>query len=282
MFWGIPVYTSISVLVTTLLVLFLGQKVYYLMRREIDFADELTNKDNGAVALSVIGYMTGLFLACFGVIHGPSHGLWNDVMDVAIYGALAIVLLNISTWVSEKLVLRKFSNITELVRDRNMGVGATELGFHIASGLILMGALNGEGGIDTALVFWAAGQISLILLFSIYNLLTPFSLHEHLEKDNVGVGICIAGILIATGNIIRVGISGDFISWSTNFSQFAIYSGLSAIILPLTRVIVDVIFVPSAKLSDEIVHQENSNIGIALFEAGSYIGVSMILGGIFG
>ncbi len=282
MLFGINLIEIGNILAAIFLVMVCGQRIFYFLRRKINFPKQLTTDDNLAVGLSLIGYMSGLLFACSGVITGPSSGYWGDFIDVIIYGALAIVLLNLATILSEKIILHKFSNIKELVVDQNLGVGAVELGFYVAGGLILMGALHGEGGgIDTAIAFWAAGQLALIVLFKIYNLLTPFDLHEHLEKDNAAVGIATAGILIATGNIIRVGIWGDFQSWQVNFSQFAIYTGLCAVVLPLTRFIVDFLFVPGAKIADEIANQDKPNIAVAIFEAGSYIGVSLVLGGLF-
>lgn len=282
MLFGIDPFEIVVVMVAIFLVMITGQKIFYFLRRKVDISAQLTKDDNLAVGLSLIGYMTGLLLACSGLVAGPSSGYLGDFIDIAIYGALAIILLNLATVLSEKILLHKFSNVKELVQDRNMGVGAVELGIYVAGGLILMGALHGQGGgIDTAIAFWAAGQLTLIVLFKIYDLMTPFNIHEHLEKDNGAVGIATAGMLIATGNIIRIGISGDFLSWQINFSQFAIYTGICAVSLPLTRVIIDFLFIPGAKITDEIVNQEKPNIAVALFEAGSYIGVSFLLGGLF-
>ncbi|NRA64928.1 MAG: DUF350 domain-containing protein [Pseudobacteriovorax sp.] len=281
MFFGIDFIELAVIFVSIALVLFIGQKVHYWHRRAINIPHELTENDNPAVGLAVIGYLFGLLLSIAGLVQGPSNGYLEDAIDIFLYGLLAIVLINIATIITDKLLLYKFQLDKELVTDRNIGTGAVQFGVYIASGLVLKGALNGEGGIDTAIAFWFAGQAALIVLFKIYNILTPFDIHEHLEKDNAGVGICLAGILIATGNIVRLGIMGDFEGWATNFSRFALYTGICALLLPMTRVLIDRVFIPGGKLTYEIVHQKDSNLALALFEATSYVGVSMLLGGMF-
>ena len=47
--------------------------------------------------------------------------------------------------------------------------------------------------------------------------------------------------------------------------------------LPLARLLTDKILLPKRKLTDEIINQENPNIGAAIIEAFSYIGGSMLI-----
>jgi uncharacterized membrane protein YjfL (UPF0719 family) len=255
-----------------------------LVNRSFSVKDELVEKDNLAFAFAHVGYFIGLLLAIGSAIVGPTRGLLNDVVDILLYGILAIILLNISIWLNDKVLLRKFSVKKEIITDRNSGTGIVEGAVSVASGLIIFGAVSGETeiggwshGFLTAVVFWAAGQIALFITGAVYQLITPYDIHEHIEKDNVAVGIGFAGALIAIANLIRFGIAGDFEGWGVTFSEAGFELVLGIILLPVMRFLTDKILLPGEKLTDEIVHQEKPNLGAATIEAFAYIGGSVLI-----
>jgi len=260
-------------------VLFLvGKFVYQLFQRKINIKDELVEKDNFAFALAHTGYFVGLLLAIGSAIVGPSNGLAQDLIDIFIYGLLAILLLNISIVINDKLVLRKFHVYKEIVEDQNSGTGVVEAANAVATGLILMGAVSGEmGGIWSAIAFWALGQVLLLITAYVYNWITPYNIHAEIEKDNVAVGIGFAGALISIGNLIRFGLSGDFVSWTYTLETIGVDVLIGLLLLPVVRILTDKILLPGRNLTDEIVNQEKPNIGAALIEAFAYIGGSVLI-----
>jgi len=273
---------AIVYILTAFLILFVGKVVYNLLHKNINVKSELVDKDNFAFSVSHTGYLIGLVLAVGGSIVGPSNGFVNDIIDIAIYGGLGIVLLNLSLFINDKVILRKFSAEKEIIQDRNVGTGVIEAASSIASGLIIYGAITGESsslahGLTTAVVFWLLGQLILILTSYVYNLITPYNIHEEIEKDNVAVGIGVAGSLVAIANIIRFAIEGDFVGWTNVLSEVGVDVLLGLILLPIIRLIADKVLLPGAKLTDEIVNQEKPNNGAALIEAFAYIGGSMLL-----
>jgi len=257
---------------------YVGKLVYKIFNRRINIQDELVNKDNFAFSVSLVGYYLGLLLAIGGAFIGESKGLATDLLELAVYGVLAIILLNISGIINQKLILYKFSVEKEIITDRNTGTGVVIAANHVANGLILLGALSGEGGgIDTSLIFWATGQMALILTAKFYNLIVPYSIHEHIEKDNVAVGIGFAGALIAISNLIRNAIMHDFAGWRYAAIDLVVGVAVGIILLPLVRFLTDKVLIPGRKLTDEIVNQEEPNNGAALFEAFAYIGGSVLI-----
>ena len=131
----------ISAIVYTMfvmLILVIGRMVYNLVRPQLNLKSELVKKDNLAVALVTCGYQVGLTLALGGIIMGESVSLVDDLIDLSVFGVLAIILLNISGFINDKVVFHKFSNIKELVTDQNVGLGAVEAGFFIGSGLVFV------------------------------------------------------------------------------------------------------------------------------------------------
>jgi uncharacterized membrane protein YjfL (UPF0719 family) len=144
--------------------------------------------------------------------------------------------------------------------------------------MIIFGSISGEGGgIITLLAFWAIGQVSFIIIGFVYNLITPYDVHDEIEKDNVAAGVCYAGAIIGVANIIRHSIGGDFVNWGESLLTFVCFFILGIVLLPLIRLFTDKVLLPGAKLTDEIVNQEKPNLGAAFIAAFSYIGTSFLI-----
>ncbi|ODS32565.1 MAG: hypothetical protein SCARUB_02316 [Candidatus Scalindua rubra] len=270
--------SAIVYLVCCYFLFWLGKLAYDVVHRDFSVKEELVKKDNCAFALSIVGYYLGLVFAIGGVVVGESTGMLPDLIDIFIYGPIAIILMNFSTFINDKLVLYKFNNKKEILKDQNAGTGAVELAIYLATGMIIFGSISGEGGgIITLLAFWAIGQASFIIIGLIYNLITPYNIHDEIEKDNVAAGVCYAGAIVGVANIVRHAISGDFINWSESLLTFVGYFVLGIILLPLIRLYTDKVLLPGAKLTDEIVNQEKPNLGVAFIAAFSYIGSSFLI-----
>ncbi len=151
-------------------------------------------------------------------------------------------------------------------------------GISVASGFIIYGAVSGKGGsIWTVLVFWALGQVLLILAGLVYELITPYNIHEEIEKDNVAAGVSFAGALVSIGVIIGLAGEGDFTAWSVDLPVYIGFAVLGLILLPIIRLLTDKVLLPTVKLSDEISAQEKPNVGAAYIEAFSYIAAAFII-----
>ena len=117
----------------------------------------------------------------------------------------------------------------------------------------------------------------MVLTSFVYNLILPYDIHEHIEKDNVAVGVGFAGAMIAIANLIRFGLMGDFYDWGETLGEVGIEVGIGLILLPVVRFLTDKILLPGQKLTDEIVNQEKPNVGAAVIEAFAYIGGSILI-----
>ena len=265
-------------LVVVLVLVVVGKWVYDLLHRGFVLRTELLEKNNLAMALTVAGYYLGLAIVLGGVVSGPGSGvLTEDVIDLVVFGLVAIALLNLSGLINDAIIFSKFDNQKEIVQDRNTGMGAIEGGNHIAVGLITAGALSGEGGLLSGAVFWILGQAGLVVAGLLYNKMTSFDLHEEIEKDNAAVGVAFAGVLIGFGNIIRLAGEGDFVSWTQNLSEFGYYAIVGLVLLPLVRVFADKVLLPGVRLTDALV-QDVPNVGAGTIEATTYVAASMLIG----
>jgi len=270
--------TTVIYLASSFILFFIGKYLYQLFHRGYNVKEELVEKDNLAFALAHTGYFIGLILAIGGVMMGESAGLLMDLVYIGVYGIISLILLNLSIIINDKIILRRFSIKKEIVEDRNEGTGLLEGASSIATGLIIMGSVYGEGGgIDTILIYWVVGQVLLILTAYVYNWITPFDVHEHIEKDNVAVGVAMAGAIIAIGNMIRHGLMHDFESWYITAEYLAIDTGIGLAFLPIARFAADKILLPGRNLTDELINQEKPNIGAGVIEAFAYIGGSVLI-----
>ena len=271
---------SLLYLVVGFALFYIGKIVFQLVNKGINVNDELVEKDNLAFALTNVGYYIGLLLAIGAAMSNEHFGthIWHNLLDVTIMGVLAIILLNISAIINDKLILRKFSTRKEIIEDQNSGTGIIEAANYIATGLILNGVLkeNSDAYYEVVILFLIA-QFAMILVSLVYNAITPYDVHEHIEKDNVAVGIGFAGAMIAIANLISYGVSLDSHTWIEVGEILILETGIGLLILPVVRFVTDKILLPGQNLTDEIVNQEKPNIGAAIIEAFAYIGGSALI-----
>jgi len=203
-------------------------------------------------------------------------------MGIGIYGFLSIFLLNLSLIINDKIILSNFDLKKEIFDDKNVGTGIVEGANAVATGLVVMGAITGEGygesgPIVNVLVYWILGQVILFITSKIYNLMTPYDVHDHIERGNIAVAVGYSGAIIAIGNLINNALAHDFDSWmiTTQDVGFNVIVGFA--FLPIARFLTDKILLPGQKLTDEIVNQEDPNVGAAIVEAFAYVGGSMLI-----
>jgi uncharacterized membrane protein YjfL (UPF0719 family) len=237
---------------------------------------ELADKDNLAISFTISGYFLATAIIFFGALTGPTQGLIQDLLAVGTYSLLGLVLLNISRIVNDKIILRKFCNIVELSQNHNTAVGAVQFGTYIATGLIIAGSISGTGGGTlTAVAFFALGQITLLLFSFVYDLITPYNIHDELEKKNTAAGVAFGGTMIALGIIVMNAVSGNFVSWEHDITLFGFTSIVAFIFLPVIRIFMNKVIHPGDNLNREIT--EDKNIGAGLLEAVVAISFSLVL-----
>ena len=213
--------------------------------------EQLNQKDNIALAVSIAGYYLGVIIVFLGGLYQPflvvadnSLGFtaeyWQDVGLVFVYSIAGIIVLNIARIIVDKLVLHDFSTEDEIINDQNAGTGAVEFAVYVAVGLVIAGAISGEsGGPETALVFLVLGLVALIVYTLIYEWTTSFNIHEQIEADNVAVGVALAGNLIAIGVVVFKAVFGEFVGWTESIAGFITYAVVGFILLYAVRFVVD-------------------------------------------
>lgn len=249
--------------------------------------DQLTGKDNVALAVSIAGYYLGVITVIIGVLSQPLSGvvgtgfeftsdLAQDLLEVVLYSLAGIVALNLSRIFVDKVVLHKFHTETEIIQNKNLAAGAVEFAVYVAVGLLIAASLTGTGGgPDTSIVFFALGLVVLALYALLFDMVTPFSVQEQIHEGNVAVGVALGGNLIAIGVIVFKAVAGDFLGWSEAFIGFGVFAVVGIVLLFILRFVIDLILHPSAKINDELVVDQN--VGVAFIEGAVVIGAGLIL-----
>ncbi|MDX2283010.1 MAG: DUF350 domain-containing protein [Bacteroidia bacterium] len=242
--------------------------------------EQLTEHDNVAVAVSLAGYIAGVTAIFAGAVW-PSGGggflsFWEEFALVAAYALGGVLLLNLARILNDRLMLHKFSVERELIRDQNPGTGLVEAAAYLASGLIIGGAIHGEGGGPvTALVFFALGQAALLLFGWLYARLSPYNLHAEIEDDNTAAGAGFAGGLISIGLIVMHAVAGNFSGWAEDLAALGLDLLLILVYLAGVRLIIDRFFLRRSNLQTEIARDRN--LGVGLLEMVASVGFALVL-----
>ena len=273
-----------AVYILTVFIVLYGAKLLYDLFTPFSLKEQLTEKDNKAVAVSFSGYMLGVLIILLGIFHSGTVvegeittrlDLVRDLLATVIWGIIGILLLNVSRIVNDKLLLNKFDNTKELVQDRNIGTGAVLWGSYIGSALIVRAAIYGEStgwlaDIISTLIFFVIGQIGLVIFGWLYSKIARYDIHAEIEKDNISAGIAFGMSLTA----IAILLSGYLMYYNSIFG-FLLWFVIGLIVLLVSRYIVDKLMLPGSLLDEEITNDQNW--GAALLEGSIAVGIALLM-----
>jgi uncharacterized membrane protein YjfL (UPF0719 family) len=281
---AVEIFTNPSIFyfAAGLILVLLAKPIKGLTTRYI-LSEELTKKDNKAVAVATAGYLFGVLTIVRGVIisDGESdHGMLHNFIDLAVWTVISLLLLLVSAWINRKLLLNQFDLHKELIDDRNVGTGAVLAGTYIGTAMVISASISGTTGgglgmevLDT-LVYFLIGQLGFLLLGRVYQRACGYDVHAEIEKNNEGAGVALGSTLVAMGILI----SGQ-IRRSDSLVALAVWIPVSLLILMASRWLLDLIVMPKATLHEEI--SRDRNWGVAVLEGASAIGIALLLDSTF-
>ena len=254
--------------------------------------EEVTQKNNLAVALRLSGYFIGVILVFLGALYQPltlagPEGLGFDrdyaeeVLRVFLYSIAGIAALNLVRILMNRLILYRFNIEREVVEGQNVGTGAAEFGMYVATGLLIAGALSGEGtGGETeaalnSLAFFGMGLGLLVVFALFYQFTTPFDIHSEIEGNNTAVGVALGGNLLAIGLVTLKAVFGDFAGWGESIAAFLTFGVIGFALLYVMRLLVDLLLLPTVRISQAL--SVGRNVGVAFIESAVVISSAMIL-----
>jgi uncharacterized membrane protein YjfL (UPF0719 family) len=222
------------------------------MRGIYDADQEVSTGRNLAVALRRAGLYLGVAIGMLGALTGGGAGFVEDLLEMALEGAVMIAFLYVALLASDRVVIHGIRNDVAL-REGNVAVGLVELGISLATGLIAYGSFAGPGGgLASAVVFFALGQAALLGMTLVYEKVTPYRVIEGIRGGNVAAGLMLGGMLLAFGFILESSLMGPFHGWLEDILAFAASAAMGIVLLLLFQWPVDRLFLPHTTLRHEI------------------------------
>jgi uncharacterized membrane protein YjfL (UPF0719 family) len=255
-----------------------GKIAYGLFHPRTRVDVEMTAKDNLAFAIPLGAYYLGILIVMGAPLSGQYRGgMLRDALSVVTWGLLAVMLLNLASLAKRRILFRGVDLLGEILERGNVAAGIVVAGFHIASALLVLGALADEGGPLPAAVFWLYAQILLTLAAAVFLRVAHEDLRAEICRGNRAVALSLAGVLVAMGNVLRLAISGAFEGWGSGFAAATGYAMAGLALLFGARWLMDWLLLPGVTIRQEVVGQEVPNVGVGYLEAVFYLGTSFLV-----
>ncbi len=260
-----------------------------LMKAILDFrsgksyqAAEQIASGNMAIGFRRSGAQLGLAIAMIGVMSGSTNNdFLNDLMITASYGLLAVAFMLVSLLVTDKAVLPSVNN-TEQLKKGNLAIGLVEFGTLVMTGIIAYASIKGDdGGIVSSLVYFVAGQITVVLLVVAYEKILARKINpiQSIIENNLSAGIYLSGKIIAYGLILQSAIvnqSGGKLSTITEqIVEFSSSAIVGILMLYVFELLIDRFIITATTVTDII---KNDQKAAALQLSLAKIGMALILG----
>ena len=265
-------------LLLCLALFFVAKLVFKLVNSKLNINQELIDNDNIAFYISYLAYFLGFVLIIGGVMKSDGTGeFWNELKLVGIYGLVGILALNLSAIIKDKIFHSKISIWKEIVDNQKVSIGVLKGANYVSAGVIISGIMLTEVNKPIeALIFLLFALAVASLGFIYYNLIMPFNVRQQIYDGNIAVSLSTAGVQIAFAILIYSGFQLTHTTWQDSLITIGIDVVGGIIILPIIRYIVDKVFLPNRKITDELINQDVPNLGLGLFEATAYIGGALL------
>ncbi|MCO4760854.1 MAG: DUF350 domain-containing protein [Myxococcales bacterium] len=246
-----------------------------------DVTKEISEADNPAFSAVFSGYMLAAAFALCGALYGAEGDLVGDLISVSIGGAATLTLLPLSLWLIDRGLLRAYPVAREVSEDRNLGAGFVLGGAALATGLVIEGALTGHSDGITALirdivVYWAAGQLLLLVSGAVFQKLMPFDVHARIEQDdNAAVGLAFGGFLAGMGVVVRASLEGASSDVWVELGVIALWGLMGLVVLSVAAALLDRVLLPKVDIAYELVNDRNLAVGGVV--ASSFVAAAILL-----
>lgn len=236
-----------------------------------DPVNEMMFRDNPALGIRYALFVVAVVFALLGIFdrsQGDS-GAWLFTQ----HALLAVLLIYLSRYLNDWLILYHFSNNREVVQEKNIAVAVVEGATYLASAYVIAGAFyDWENGLTIALVWFFIGQLLLIALAALYRV-AGRAVDTSLDEKNLAVGISLGSFLLSGGMVCGAVISGPSQGWRDDILIVALYLASWVLLMLIVHFVSDRLTFRSSRLGDEIVEQRN--IAAALFKAVIFLAVTL-------
>lgn len=236
-----------------------------------DSIHEIFSRDNTALGIRYALYVISVVIALLGIFDRAQGD--SGIAQFSQHALMAALLIHLSRYLNDWLILYDFSNNREVVQEKNIAVAIVEGATYVASAYVIAGAFyDWESGLWTAIIWFVIGQFLLIVLASLYRAVAR-GVAAALDDHNTAVGVSLGAFLVAGGIVCGAAISGPSRGWQQDSFVVTIYLSFWLALMVFTHFLSQFLAFRTSRLSDEIMHQ--GNIAAALFKAVIFLAVTL-------
>jgi len=274
-------YVACFAVVTTLGMLILLKVVQRLLYPHA-VAHDLTGKNNARKLLRV-GQIVAVFLVSASVVKNGAKGenLVHDILWVAAFGAVGVVLVSLSGRLGVQLLLQ--SRLPKEIDRGNTAAGLAAGANYVGTGIITSRAIAGNGlhDLGLALVFFVLAQLTLHIFATLFRALTTYDEAEQIAGENLAAALAYSGLLIAVSIVVARAVEGDFTGWVPAMKGYGLVLLTLLLFYPVRQLFVQMLLlhapftVRGGKLDAAIA--TDRSVGIGALEAATYIATALAI-----
>ncbi|HYT54558.1 MAG TPA: DUF350 domain-containing protein [Verrucomicrobiae bacterium] len=236
-----------------------------------DPINEIVLRDNAALGVRYALYVFAVVFALLGIFDRSQGD--SGILEFSSHALLAALLIHLSRYLNDWLILYDFSNNREVVQEKNIAVALVEGATYVASAYVIAGAFyDWESGLWLAVVWFVIGQFLLVALGVLYRVFARGAA-EALNAHNAAVGVSLGSFLLSGGIACGAAISGPSRGWQQDIAAVALFISLWLALIAAAHFLTELVVFRSSRLSDEVMHQ--GNIAAALFKAVIFVAVTL-------
>ena len=236
-----------------------------------DPVNEILLRNNSALGIRYAFYVIAVVFALLGIFDRAQGD--SGVVEFALHALLAALLIHLSRYLNDWLILYDFNNNREVIQEQNVAVSIVEGATYLASAYVISGAFyDWESGLWIAVIWFSIGQLLLIVLALLYRAVTR-GVAEALDNQNTAIGVSLGGFLLSGGIVCGAVISGPSRGWQHDFVVVITYILIWLALMFIAHFLSELLVFRSSRLSDEIMQQRN--IAAALFKGVMFLAVTL-------
>lgn len=256
----------------------------------VNSQSELVDKNNAAFGISFGGGILSLGIVLTGVSSGDfADSLGQEVLSMAVFGVVGLVLILIGRLIQDKLVLTQMDIHGELAKN-NVACALVDVGHMIAIGLIIRAAMIWIPSADFSiipvlLVAFVLSQVVILLasayrikLFKARNEGHANCLQAAVASGNQALALRYAAFMI--GAALTVTAVSHLVTYDleNQWLSAVMWSGLSVVsilIYALLVLIIRKLVLTGVDVAEEVDREQNT--GIAAVEGAIFVAIGAVL-----
>ncbi len=287
------VFSALFVDLTVAVLLIVALRFLFGLVANVHTGDELSERDNAAFGLSFAGGLLGLALMLTGAVSGnAANSLSAELISVASYGLLGLVLIKAGRLIQDKLVLTNI-NLGEQISRGNLSAAIVDIANSLAIGIVLRSVMlwvesDTVDGLLVVLVAFFAVQLLLAvtvrLRLALYARNNPDScLQQAFAQGNIAVSLRYFGQLI--GVALAMTAASGMIIYNPQHLVAALIAWLVvtlllSLLIALLATVSRKVVLMGIDVFEEVDRQKN--VAVGAIEAALYIAIGLLMTALFG